>query len=86
MGKRRCEDCRRRESELAERRLVESWLCIFSDYEFCPFSKVAKDKRLSSVCLDCGHYARFMLEEAKADERIMDEIDEIQKNPEEYGY
>ena len=86
MGKRRCEDCRRRESELAEKRLVESWLCMFSDDVFCPFSKVTKDKRLSSVCLDCEHYARFMLDEAAEDERIMDEIDEIQKNPEEYGY
>ena len=85
MGKRRCEDCRRKESELAEKRLVESWLCIFSDEMFCPFSKIAKDKRLSSVCLNCEHYARSMLEMSEEDEKVMDEIDAIQRNPEEYG-
>jgi hypothetical protein len=86
MGKKRCRDCTRKELELAERRLVESWLCLFFDDVFCPFSKVAKDKRLSSVCLDCEHYARSMLEMAEEDERVMDEIDEMRKNPEKYGY
>ena len=86
MGKRHCENCRRRESELAEQRLMESWLCIFSVDAFCPFSKVAKEKRLGSVCLDCKNYRKAMQEMEEEDEEVMAAIDEARRNLEEQGY
>jgi len=88
MGKRYCSDCKRRKSELAEKRLMDSWLCPFSDVDdvWCPYSKIPKDKRFGSVCLDCEHYKKAMREMEEEDMEVMDAIDEIQKNPEEYGY
>jgi hypothetical protein len=75
MGKKRCKDCKHKELELAERRLVESWLCLFLDDAFCPFSKVVREKRPSTVCLDCEHYKKFELDMAKEEEEFWDAIE-----------
>ena len=73
MGRKRCEDCKRKELELAEKRVMDSWLCIFLADVFCPFSKVAKDKRRTSVCLDCEHYTKFMRD--MEEEELLDDVD-----------
>jgi len=86
LRKRICDDCKRKKIELAEKRLMESWLCFFDENVFCPFSKVPKDRRVASVCHSCKHYARFMREMEEEDDRVMDEIDGIRRNPEKYGY
>jgi hypothetical protein len=66
-------------SLLAERKVVESWLCLFFDDVFCPYPKVSRENRAGSVCLGCQHYANFEREMDEEDERIMDEIDEIRR-------
>ena len=37
-------------------------------------------------CYKCREYERFMREMEEEDERVMQEIDDIYKNPEKYGY
>lgn len=52
-----------RNCSTVERRMVESWVCVFDDDVFCPSSKVAKDERVASVCLDCNHSTRFAVDD-----------------------
>ena len=86
MRKRRCKECKRKELELAEKRLVDSWQCQFSDdEEWCSHSGIPLDKRRGSVCFDCEHFLKAMREMEEEDEEVMDAIDDIRKNPEEYG-
>lgn len=78
MGKKKiCQVHTLQRSLLAERKLVESWLCLFFDDVFCRYSKIPEEDRVGSVCLRCEHYARFVREMDEEDERVMDEIDEI---------
>jgi hypothetical protein len=80
MGKRKlCKAHERERLELAERKLMDSWLCLFFDDVFCPHSKIPRLSREGSVCLSCEHYERFEREMEEEDERIMDEIDEIRR-------
>ena len=86
VGKKRCSDCKRKELELAEKRVMDSWLCEFSDDEvWCPHSEIPQGKRRRSVCPNCEHFRKAMREMEEEDEEVMDAIDEIQRNPEEYG-
>jgi hypothetical protein len=48
---------------------------MFYEDVVCPYPKIAKEKRVGSVCPNCSHYERFMREMDAEDERIMDEID-----------
>lgn len=78
MGRKRlCKLHERKRAEKAERKLMESWLCVFSDDVFCPYSKVSQDNRVGSVCLSCKYYEKFEREMDEEDTRIMAEIDEI---------
>jgi hypothetical protein len=86
MRKKHSKACERRKSELAEKRLMESLLCLFSDDVFCPSSKVPRWERISSVCSSCEHFGRLMRMMDEEDEKVMDEIDDIRRNPEKYGY
>ena len=86
MGKKRCKDCEREKLRRAEERQMKLWLCFFYEDVFCPYSEGPLEKRPSSVCLDCDHYARFQREMAEEDKQVMDEIDDIRRNPEKYGY
>lgn len=80
MSKRKlCKKHERERLERAERRLVESWFCLFFDDVFCRYSKILKKDRVGSVCSRCEHYARFEREMDEEDERVMDEIDEIRR-------
>jgi hypothetical protein len=86
MGKKRCEACECKKSELAEQRLMKSWLCLFFDDVFCPYPKIPCDRRFSSVCFRCVQYKGFMREMDEEDKKMMDEIDDIRAHPERYGY
>ena len=78
MGKRKlCKVHEREKLASAERRLMDSWLCVLFGDVFCPRSEILKENRLESVCLRCEHYARWEHEMEEEDERVMDEIDEI---------
>lgn len=80
MGKKKlCKAHEHEKLENAERALMDSWLCLFYDDVFCPYSKVRRENRVGSVCLGCEHYERFQREMDEEDERVMDEIDEIRR-------
>jgi hypothetical protein len=57
---------------------------VFFDDVLCSYRK---DVRFGVMgrCLKCRHYRRFEREMDEADERIMNEIDEIRKNPETFS-
>jgi hypothetical protein len=46
--KRLCRDCERRKLESAERKLVESWSCLFLENMFCPCPSIPAKKRFFS--------------------------------------
>jgi hypothetical protein len=79
MGRKHCEVCECRKSELVEQRLVESWLCLFFDDVFCLYPKIPREKRVGSVCLSCSNYAKFMRVMDEEDARFDDEVDEANR-------
>ena len=80
MGKKRlCEAHQREKVERAERELMDSWLCLFNSEVFCPHSKIPKQDRAGGVCEGCQYYVEWEREMDEEDERVMDEIDEIQR-------
>ena len=86
MGKRRCKDCERKKAEEEAARQMDSWMCFFDDDVWCPHSEVPKHLRVRSVCQNCRHFADFEAEMDAEDEAVMDEIDDMWRNPEKYGY
>ena len=48
----------------------------------CSFRKSEKVFGIMDRCLKCRHYHAFLREMAEQDEKVMDEIDQIQR----YGY
>ena len=52
--------------------------CEFHDDVLCSHRKY-EGFGIMDRCLRCRYYRRFMREIAEEDERVMDEIDEIQK-------
>jgi hypothetical protein len=86
MRKQRCRNCKREKAEKQSARQMDSWLCIFDENVWCPHSKVAKSLRFGSVCQRCKHFADFEVKMIEEDERVMNEIDDILRNPEKYGY
>jgi hypothetical protein len=65
---------------------MDSWLCFFDENIWCSHSKISKSLRVGSVCQSCKHFAEFVAEMDEEDGRVMDEIDDILRNPEKYGY
>ena len=86
MGKKRCRDCEREKAEKQAARQMDRWLCIFDEDVWCSHSKVPKSLRFASVCQSCKHFADFEAKMDEEDEREMDEIDDILRNPEKHGY
>jgi hypothetical protein len=86
MGKRLCKDCERKKAEEEASRLMDSWMCFFYDDVWCSHSKIPKSLRVGSVCQSCKYFVDFMAEMDAEDEVLMDEIDDIRRNPEKYGY
>jgi hypothetical protein len=86
MVRKRCKDCRRKKAEEQAARLMDSWMCFFYDDVWCPHSKVPKSLRVGSVCQNCKHFADFKAEMDAEEEAVMDEIEEIHRNPAKYGY
>jgi hypothetical protein len=60
--------------------------CMHVDGVYCPYPEIAKSRRFSSVCVSCKHFKLFIKLMDIEDERIMDEIDDIHRNPKKYGY
>ena len=84
MGKKRlCKIHEREKLELAERALMDSWLCWFYEDVFCPFSKIPKEKRLGGACVNCEHQLEsereMAEEEEEEDKSMMDLIKEIER-------
>lgn len=86
MGKKRCKDCRRKNAEREAARLMDSWLCYFDEDVWCPHSKIPKKFRLNSVCFRCKHMADFEARMEAEESAVLDEIEDIRRNPEKYGY
>lgn len=85
MGKKkRCGDCERKEVEKEADHLMDSWLCIFFDDVFCPFSKVPKEKRSSSVCLGCSRYEKFHHEMDEEEVEFWRFEEAVRKDPDAY--
>jgi len=57
------------------RELPSMSLCVFYDDVKCPHDAIPKEKRPSSVCLNCAEYARFMLEMETEDRLEEEEMD-----------
>jgi len=55
--------------------------CAFWDDVLCSFRKTERFA-IMDRCLKCSHFARFNREMDEEDEKVMDEIEKIQK----YGY
>jgi hypothetical protein len=84
MGKKKlCKFHKRRKAEETECRLMDSWLCWFYEDVFCPFSKIPKEKRLGSVCVNCEYQLRsdreMAEEEEEEDESMAELIEEIER-------
>lgn len=60
--------------------------CMHVDGVICPYPEVAKSNRMNFMCESCKHFKLFIKLMDIEDERVMDEIDDIRRNPEKYGY
>jgi len=60
--------------------------CMHVDGVICPYPEVAKSRRFSSACVSCKHFKLFIKLMDIEDEIVMDEIDDMHRNPEKYGY
>jgi hypothetical protein len=75
--KHRCKACQFKRLEERERKMVDSWLCLFYEDVWCPRSKVPEEKRLDSVCLICKYFAMFereMEEEEAAEAEFVEAV------------
>lgn len=84
LGKKLCKVCEHRRLELAEDRLIESWLCLFDADVFCGYSQVPEEKRVRSKCLSCEHYARFEREMEEEDDREAEFFEAVCRDPDAY--
>lgn len=84
MGKRRCKACERKKLALAEERLMNSWLCLFSSDVFCPYSRIPEEKRMDSKCDGCKYYEMF--EREMEEEEIEDAtfVEGVERDPDGY--
>jgi len=60
--------------------------CLFMLDVLCSYVKSERSVGVMDRCLKCRHYARFLREMAEEDEKVMDWIDNLRKDPERYRY
>ena len=82
MSKRKlCKVHQREKLEKAERKLMESWLCLYLEDVFCPHSEIPEKYRDPVLCKGCKHYDEWYREmereEEEEDEAAMELLEEI---------
>jgi hypothetical protein len=82
--KHRCKACERKRLEDRERRLMNSWLCLYYGDVWCPFSTVPEEKRMDTVCLSCDHFEEFEREMEEEELADAEYIEAVEKDPEAY--
>jgi len=58
--------------------------CVFSDDVLCSYRKDV-GFRIMARCSGCPSYKKFEREMDEEDERVMNEVDEMRKNPERFS-
>ena len=63
---------------LVDENVLKLLLCLFFDDVLCAYRKDAKFTVMAR-CLKCRHYMRFEREMDEADQKFMDEVDEMRR-------
>jgi len=54
--------------------------CLFLNNVLCSFRRTEKTWGIMARCFRCAHFARFMVDMAEEDDRMMDRIDEMRRS------